>query len=155
MDTQTGRQVRDMRELEKQRDEATQRRLELEHELAQLGDITTAERPAQWVMARDDLRLAALSAKAEELRCEIGLLEEANEELRSQRPEARANVEMIEAERESVERRLREARRAAGALEYQANLNTDKRRRLENELEGILLHLRDQAAPVVRARNVA
>lgn len=144
-----------MESIEIKRDEAVARRVDLEHELHALGDITTSENPGAWVRKRDDLRLAIASARADELRAELALLECESAEVRDQQPDARADVELIEAELKVVQKRLNTARRAAGALQYQLNLNTDRRRRLQRELDGILSMLRNEAEGVnVKALNV-
>ena len=141
-------------DLEHERDEAAARRAELEQELRELGPIELSENPGGWVRRRDDLRLAIASARAAELRAELAMIAADSEKLQACRPDARADVELVKSELEAVRRRLHDAQRAAGAIEYRMSLNTDKRRILQRELDDVLATLQNAAAPVVRALHV-
>lgn len=137
-------------------DAATQRRAEMEAELAGMGAIEEAADPGAWIRRRADLLLAVKAARAQEIRAQLAEIEAERGDWAAQQPDARAHVQELEEELAGVQERLREARRHAGSIQFQMDIRIDRRRRLETELAGILAHLRDQAeSPVVRARNVA
>lgn len=143
-----------MSDIESKRAEASARRQKLEEALAGLGDIVESADPAAWVLERDSLRLRLASARADELRAEIELIEVTNADLREQQLPIKVNVEMIESELKAVQERLREARRELSGLTYEVTLNIDRKRAKQRDLDAVLVRLRNEAAPVVRARNV-